>query len=133
MKIYDKEKTVALDAVDYEKGYTIADKILVETVPSATYTEWSEETGLVEHTIRGRDIFEDVLVYIPYTEQELTERKLAMLRSRRETECFSIINRGQLWYNMLTEEQRAELDDWYKAWLDVTITLEVPRKPIWLK
>ena len=63
------------------------------------------------------------------------------LRHRRENECFEFINRGVLWYNTLTEDQRLELDKWYKEWLDVTdryvegIDIEaiIPKKPEWIK
>ena len=58
---------------------------------------------------------------------------LLQLRERREIECFSIINRGQLWYNLLNAEQYAELNDWYKKWLDVTETKVIPVRPGWLK
>ena len=39
------------------------------------------------------------------------------LRKRRETECFSYVNRGQPWYD---------------GWLKVTETLTVPERPSWL-
>lgn len=55
------------------------------------------------------------------------------LRDKREFECFMFINRGQLWYDTLTEEQRKELDNWYKKWLNVTETKIIPTKPSWLK
>ena len=55
------------------------------------------------------------------------------LRIQRQRECFSIINRGQLWYNSLTEEQLNELDIWYKEWLNVTDTFIIPTKPSWLE
>ena len=55
------------------------------------------------------------------------------LRDRREKECFSVVNRGQVWYDTLSEEQRAELAAWYLSWLNVTETLELPEKPVWLK
>lgn len=55
------------------------------------------------------------------------------LRMQREEECFLIINRGQLWYDTLSNEYKAELNDWYHAWLDVTETKVVPDKPVWLK
>lgn len=58
--------------------------------------------------------------------------ELTVLRQRRETECFSIINRGKLWYDYLTFQQRAELTDWYFEWLNVTETRNIPRKPTWL-
>lgn len=54
------------------------------------------------------------------------------LRSRRETECFSVINRGQLWYEGISIPQLIELRRWYKDWLQVTETLTVPEKPAWL-
>jgi hypothetical protein len=55
------------------------------------------------------------------------------LRQRRENECFPVINRGNLWYSTLTDDQRTELTAWYKAWLDCTDTLSAPEKPAWLK
>jgi len=55
------------------------------------------------------------------------------LRSKRNSECFPIINRGELWYDSLTQEQRIELSVWYRAWLDVTETKVVPTKPSWLE
>lgn len=64
------------------------------------------------------------LVQTPYTES---------LRFARAMECFSVINRGYGWYLTLTEDQKTELTEWYKAWLDVTETNIVPKKPDWLK
>jgi hypothetical protein len=60
------------------------------------------------------------------------EVEIAALRSQREKDCFSYINRGYLWYGKLTEEQREELDTWYQSWLDVTDTRTIPEKPKWL-
>ena len=54
------------------------------------------------------------------------------LRFEREQQCFPIINRGQLWYEMLSETQVAELQLWYQAWLDVTETFLIPERPGWL-
>lgn len=61
------------------------------------------------------------------------EMNLALLRFRREEECFRIINRGQLWYANLKEEQKSELAAWYQAWLDAPQTGVVPTKPSWIK
>lgn len=76
-------------------------------------------------------------IYSPKSEEELLiEHNLELenqLRCRREDECFSIINRGRLWYNTLTEEQIAELQVWYQAWLDAPNTLQEPIKPNWIK
>lgn len=69
------------------------------------------------------------------TEQETAlqnEAVLADLRARRETECFSVINRGQLWYEGISIPQLLELRQWYKDWLAVTETKVVPERPAWL-
>ena len=58
---------------------------------------------------------------------------LENLRNEREIECFNIINRGELWYELLNETQKEELREWYTAWLDVTETKTIPNKPEWLK
>ena len=45
---------------------------------------------------------------------------------------YIIDNRSQLWYNHITEEQKAELNSWYEAWLDAPKTKIIPAKPKWL-
>lgn len=66
---------------------------------------------------------------IVYTREE----QILILRQKRDEECFSFVNRGYIWYESLTENQKDELSSWYRAWLDVTITLTPPAKPLWLK
>lgn len=61
------------------------------------------------------------------------ENEKELLRVRRLKECFPIINRGDMWYKSLSDEQEKELNIWYKAWLDVTETKQVPNIPKWLK
>lgn len=61
------------------------------------------------------------------------EEEKAALRDQRGRVCFPVINRGELWYEGLSETQRAELAVWYRAWLDVTETGIVPEAPAWLK
>ena len=62
-----------------------------------------------------------------------TEEENEQLRIERDAECFSIVNRGWLWYDTLTEKQTKELRKWYQDWLDVTETRKKPDKPSWLK
>lgn len=57
---------------------------------------------------------------------------IEILRQVRNKECYSIVNRGEAWYKRLTESQKAELDEWYEAWMDVTDTLIIPEKPYWI-
>lgn len=61
-----------------------------------------------------------------------TELRANAIRNRRERECFPIINRGALWYEKLTEEQKTELSAWYEAWLDAPETGTAPTAPVWL-
>lgn len=65
-------------------------------------------------------------------ENRKTEEQKEEYRRRRETECFSVINRGQLWYESVSLSQLLELRSWYKAWLNVTDTMVVPERPSWL-
>lgn len=59
--------------------------------------------------------------------------KVEKLRFDREKECFSIINRGKLWYDTLSKEEVEKLTSWYKDWLNVTITKTKPTRPSFLK
>lgn len=78
------------------------------------------------------DEYEDIQVYVLYTAEELDEIKRADIRRRRVSECFSVINRGKLWYDRLTVTKEIELTDWYNAWLDAPETLTVPERPTWI-
>lgn len=54
------------------------------------------------------------------------------IRRQREEWCFPYINRGALWYEKLTQDQRAQLGQWYEAWLDAPETMTIPETPEWL-
>lgn len=145
MKIYNEEKTVILDNYDPNLGHLVVSTLDVPEVQA------KEEEGhyeiLAEYPNGGKEQMwvvdkpaieyspthtEDIYIYVPYTPEELEQIELDTLRQRRETECFSIINRGQFWYDLLTKEQKAELRVWYQNWLDVTDTKVIPTKPSWL-
>ena len=150
MKVYNKDKTQILEEYDLEKGYLKEDTLTTHYDEVQAVEEQSHYEIIAEYPNGGkevdkvidvegveykpaRDEVENIYVYVPYTEEEILENKKNELRNRREEECFSIINRGKLWYNNLTEEQIAELDVWYNKWLMAPQTLEVPDKPEWLK
>ena len=65
------------------------------------------------------------------TSDQLEEQK-SSLRVRREKECFSVVNRGWIWYSTLTLSQWRELRTWYIAWLKVTETMIPPDRPSWV-
>lgn len=145
MKIYNETKTELLLNPDLKKGYLVNDKIVTKTIPAQEevkeqyHYEYKSYPNGGKDQIKVIDVaykpskaetyeYEDIQVYKKYTEEEFKNN----LRAKREVECFKFINRGQLWYDTLTEEQKAELKKWYIAWLDVTDTLVVPNKPNWI-
>ena len=66
-------------------------------------------------------------------QREIENNKmLRELRLQREKICFPYVNRGELWYNNLTTEQKEELNLWYQEWLNVTKTMVAPTTPNWL-
>lgn len=71
------------------------------------------------------------LKLVPHVQTE--EQIKASIRANREEKCFPIINRGQLWYDTLTEAQHNELAVWYRAWLDATETMVEPNDLDWVK
>ena len=64
--------------------------------------------------------------------EERNELLKEQLRFQRKNECFSVVNRGKLWYDNLSPSQLNELQTWYQAWLDVTETLQIPKAPAWI-
>ena len=147
MKVYNAEKTQLLTEYDLEKGYLVSDKMLIDILPAQEeIVEQGHYETIREYPNGGKDVkwvvdveghiarpetpvYENIQLYIPYTEEEILDH----LRTRREEECFVIINRGQLWYNNLLPSQLHELQVWYEDWLNVTETKIIPEKPSWLK
>lgn len=79
------------------------------------------------------DEYEDIYVYIPFTAEEQQKHDTDLIRSRREFECFSVVDRGKLWYEGLTAAQLEELKAWYQAWLDAPQTGVIPDSLEWVK
>lgn len=160
MKVYNQDKTQILETYDLSLGKLVDDTITITQPEVEEVEEQGHYEIIAEYSNGGKDVKwvvdvegvayqpaktyeENILVYIPYTQDELLNLKADELRVRREVECFAYINRGVLWYNMLTIEQQQELNTWYQAWLNVPqVYLEakpndvdaiIPQKPNWLK
>ncbi len=149
MKIYNQTKTELLESVDLEKGYLKEDKLVLRIVPAQEevqeqfhyeYKDYTNDKGEVygrdrikiidvpyQPAVEEHEETEDINVYIPYTEQELLDRKKQELRNWRE-KYFNIIDRAT-WFDSLTEEERAEVHEFRNALLDITISLEYPEIP----
>lgn len=109
-----------------------------EALPNAYETTKEYQLQLLDqinanHSINSNDVWrilpdengKPIVVEIEMDMKEVFRRKRKWV--------FSIINRGNAWYNTLTEIQKQQLQKWYKEWLDVTDTLIEPIKPEWLK
>lgn len=61
------------------------------------------------------------------------EKKRNYLRAQRKRICYPIVNRGQAWYDTLSNYQRLTLKSWYENWLVAPDTLEEPVAPDWIQ
>ena len=115
-----------------EQGYVESYALEGELVDALETAEPNDLSHLEKHftSYRMRD---GTLVFDEGKDaQAQSEAAKAEYRRRRELECFPIINRGQLWYDTLSEGHLSELKNWYQAWLDGTNTQTIPEKPEWL-
>lgn len=102
MKVYNADKTQELTEYDLEKGYLKPDKLLIGTVPEQA-EERTEE--VIEYPNGGKEIiptivtpyraaydeYEDIQVYIPYTAQEIAQRRISELKPLLTAEDYKII------------------------------------------
>ena len=119
---------VLLNERGYVESYAMEGDLLdaVETAEPDDLSHFEEH--FTAYQMRdGTLVFDDI-----QAEAEQAQAAKDTYRKRREVECFPIINRGQLWYDTLSEEQLSELKTWYQAWLDGTNTQTIPEKPEWL-
>ena len=117
-----------------EQGYVKAYALIGDFgTPSVAVNE-PENIDDFEMNYRSYYLSEDnVLVKSDDKQKDIEEqRELTSLRTQRAKICFPYINRGALWYENLTDEQREELKLWYRKWLDVTESKIVPDTPTWL-
>lgn len=116
-----------------DEGY-VKDYILIGGVDDGIRVdrlEESIETNTVK--IRSHKLVDGKLIFDTERFDYLMKQKhITQLRFIREEECFTIINRGGIWYETLTEQEKNELMDWYQAWLEAPETLIIPEKPTWI-
>ena len=136
MTVYN-ENFEELSSYDLDKGELISTKRVihheaedycaevshVERVRPITHIKVVDVPGHKAHPAYDEEV--EVVVYKPYSEEEL-------IRHRREKECFPIINRGRLWYDLLSQKQEDELFNWYLMWLDAPATKVVPEPLTWV-
>lgn len=62
----------------------------------------------------------------------LADKKKEDIRRKRSREFATYLDRSPYFFEKLSEEQDAELREWYQAWLDAPATLVIPDRPLWL-
>ena len=121
-----------MQVITDDRGYVLSFAFVGALVKGIEIPE-PDDMDLFMHQFYAFQLKDGKLMYDPTEYEKVqTEEQKENLRSRRETECFAVINRGQLWYEGISLSQLLELRQWYKAWLNVTTTLVAPEKPKWL-
>lgn len=122
-----------LDENNYIKEYNsliqyshISDSITIELSDEQFNSHFIQNYKAYQY-INNQLIFDE-----NYQQKLIEENNKERIRTIREIECFTKIDRSPMWYTSLTTEQIQELEQWYRAWLDAPETLEIPNKPEWL-
>jgi hypothetical protein len=124
-------KNMRLVQIDDEKHCRFVEYVPSEELNESMQILISDEDRLAIGFTKCFDLETLEIVDYDNTINKIIEHN-NVLRARRQSICFPIINRGQLWYDTLSKSQKEELQVWYKAWLDVTKTLEEPAVPEFL-
>ena len=125
MKIYNQDKTQELQEYDLSKGYLQQDKLFIkhydaveeqghyETIKEyengGKDVEWVVDVeGVEEH-----DEFEDIQIYIPYTEQELAEQRIGELKQKLAETDYQAIKYAE---GELSAEDYAPIKEQRRQW-----------------
>lgn len=127
MRVFNENKTIELNDYDLSLGYTKEDKLInhieaVEGVEEQGHyetikeypnggkdVEWVIDVPKVE-AVEEHDEVEDILIYIPYTEEEIKKQKLqkemANLKQELAKTDYQAIKYAEGWY---TDEEYAPI------------------------
>lgn len=133
LKEYNLEEGCILEhelTVHHEASEGSPEKYHYERNTERDFKRVVDEPAVPAHEAYDETVIE--YIYHKYSAEEIEQNIKEAIRQRREKECFPIINRGQAWYNLLTFEQREELDKWYIAWLNAPETGEIPETPAFI-
>ena len=112
---------------NYVENYVIVGK------SSSCNIEVEEPEGFSPDNFQAWKYDGEKLVYDGEKAKALqAERDKDEIRFERSRVCFPVVNRGQLWYDTLTESEKNEIREWYQKWLDAPETGVVPEMPKWL-
>lgn len=139
MRIYNQEKTMILTDCDLTKGYLNNERLLVA---HHSATDGTAEIGhyetIMEYSNGGKDVrwvvdkpavepkeaydeYEDILIYIPYTDKELANIEIVKLKEQLATTDYKAIKYAE---GALTAEEYAQTKQQRQEWRDRINALE---------
>lgn len=139
MRVFNESKTLELANYDLEKGYLKSDKLFVkhhDAVP--VVNEVGHYETIKEYPNGGRDVawvvdverveakaaydeYEDIKVYVPYTEKELAEREISTLKAKLAATDYKAIKYAE---GVISATEYAETKAQREAWRNRINTLE---------
>lgn len=144
MRIFDESKKTELNEIDREAGKLVRDKLFIAHHDKR---EASDEVGhyevICEYPNGGKDVkwvvdspavtaceehdeYEDILVFVPYTERELevktAKKQIAELKRKLSETDYQAIKFAE---GVLSEEEYAETKAKRKIWRESINSLEV--------
>lgn len=142
MRVFNQNKTRELTEYDLSKGYLKDDIITIHYNEVQEVQEVGHYETIAEYSNGGKDVkwvvdvkgveyqpardeIENVLVYIPFTQSELTELHLKNLRQKRELilKAFDVY-KTNVSYGIYNESviEHNEIVAWYQSILDLDET-----------
>lgn len=139
MRVFNESKTIELTSYDLERGYLKEDKLFkahhaaAEAVEGVYHYETIKEypNGGKEaqkvwdvEPVEARaayDEYEDIQVYVPYTEKELAEREIVTLKAKLSATDYKAIKYAE---GVLSASEYAETKAQREAWRSRINTLE---------
>lgn len=139
MTVYNQDKTEILTEYDLEKGYLQADKLFIKRHKAVKAVE---EQGHYETTKEyangGKDVewvidvpgveakpawdeYEDIQVYIPYSEKELASFEIADLKAKLTATDYKAIKYAE---GLISESDYAPIKEQRQAWRERINELE---------
>ena len=143
MRVFDESKAAELAYYDLEKGYLKDDKLFiahheaVEAVEGVCHYETIKEYPnggkevekvwdvLPVEALAAYDEYEDIQVYVQYTEKELAEREISSLKAKLAATDYKAIKYAE---GAMSESEYAETKSQRQAWRDRINDLETKQK-----
>lgn len=134
MKVYNENKTALLSAYDLTKGYLKDDKLFIKHVAAveekghyetiAKYENGGEDVKWVVDVegVVAHDEYEDIKVFIPYSDKELALRSIADLKAKLQATDYKAIKFAE---GELTLYDYQQVKDQRRAWRNEINHLEL--------